>query len=211
MEFFNNIWNWFVDNKDAIVGTLTSANFIAFVGSIVLLIKNLKSTKDNTKSSEELTQTLSKVDAVSELTNVTNTTSNETQKKVDETLNEVNEIKNELEEVKTENSEQIQLVLDKINAILEAQSVVWSTIKDDTVRNTVTNIITSAKYKESSVIADAKSELEELQQKFIEKTEEIKSDIIATVDNVKKATTITNESTNDTNNDNDSDNTVLRA
>lgn len=179
MEFFNNIWTWLVSNKDAIVAVLTSANFMSFITSIVLLVKTLRATKNNTLSSKALNT------SVDNLTSITDTINN-----IDAKLNsltiEINTIKNDLTNLSLENNEKLDTIIDKQNATMEAQLNVWSTIKDDTIRTNVNNILTTAKYKETTNVIDMRNKIEELQAKLVEKTSEIKQEVDNTVKQVKK-------------------------
>lgn len=165
MEFFNNIWLWFVNNSNEIVLTITSANFISFITSIILLFKTLKSTKDNTKSSNELNNGLNNVNSLISYVKDINdklTTSSE----------KINTVDSKINKFVNEEIELLNLLLSKYNLMIEAQLQVWSTIKDDNIRNNVNTILTSAKYKETSTIIDLKNQIDELKNKMIEKTEE---------------------------------------
>ena len=186
MEFFNSIWQWFISNSNEIVVTLTSANFISFITSIVLLIKTMKSTKDNTSSTDELKAVI-----------VETKKSNETITNIDNKLLSLYEkferYVEDFEKYKIETTELLNLLVSKYNMMMEAQLQVWSTIKDDNIRNNVNTILTSAKYKETSVIVDLKKEIEELENKLLTKTTEIKTEVEDAVSNVKK---VVNKKTN---------------
>lgn len=160
MEFFQNVCTWIVQNKDAILMTITSTNFISFITSIVLLVKTLKSTKDNTKSTKELNGSIQTIEDL--------------KTKIDSIEIKVNYTENKIKDFETKLEECIELQnlsISKLNLMLEAQTQVWSTIKDDNIRNTVNTVLTSAKYKETSTIIDMKKELEELKTDLAEKTE----------------------------------------
>lgn len=166
MEFFNNIWLWFVNNSNEIVLTITSANFISFITSIILLFKTLKSTKDNTKSSNELNNGLNNVNSLTSYVKDIND-------KLTTSLEKINTVDSKINKFVNEITELLNLLLSKYNLMIEAQLQVWSTIKDDNIRNNVNTILTSAKYKETSTIIDLKNQIDELKNKMIEKTEEL--------------------------------------
>ena len=175
MEFLQSIGQWFVMNKDAILMTLTSTQFISLVTAIVLLVKQTKSTKDNTSSTKTLN---SNIENVSTLTS-----------KVEEIEVKVNSTTSTLEEqnkVLTEIVELQNLTITKMNLQLEAQLQVWATIKDDNIRNNVNTILTSAKYSESSTIAELKDKIDDLQNKLVNKTAELTTDVENSVEDVKK-------------------------
>lgn len=175
MEFFENIWNWFVINKDAILMTLTSTQFISLVTAIVLLVKQTKSTKDNTSSTKTLN---SNIENISTLT--TKVTEMDTKVNTSvSALMEQNKMLTELVELQN-------LMISKVNLQLEAQLQVWSTIKDDSIRTNVNTILTSAKYKESSAIVELKQKIDELQSKLVTKAAELTNDVEHSVEDVKK-------------------------
>ena len=154
MEFFQNIWKWLTDNSDKILAFLTSAQFIALVTIIINAIKQHKVIKANTISSNELTSELK---------------SNKTTKTTLNSINtEVADLKvrvGNIEDTLKENNSSLELTLSKLNAMLDVQGIVYSTIKDDTVRKTVSNIILDAKYTDTGVKAKIQNELAELKNK----------------------------------------------
>lgn len=161
MEFFSNIWNWFVSNKDSIFAIVSSAEFVAVVGLVVSLFKGKKSTAENTAINRELSK------AVAE------------QKETNKLL------KNEIEELKRENAvlkaevvrvtENTEATLTKTSAIVNALSVVYnSSIKNPETRETVDNILTNAKFAETKTRADIIKAMDELTKKAQKQAEEAK-------------------------------------
>ena len=168
MEFLQNIGTWFVMNKDAILMTLTSTQFISLVTAIVLLIKQSSSTKTLNSNIENVSGLTSKIEDIE--TKVNSTVS---------TLEEQNKVLTELVELQN-------LTITKMNLQLEAQLQVWATIKDDNIRKNVNTILTFAKYSESSTIAELKNKIDDLQEKLVNKTAELTSDVENSVQDVKK-------------------------
>ena len=161
MEFFTNIWNWFVTNKDSIFAIVSSAEFVAMVGLIINLIKGKKSTAENTAVSKELSK------AVAEQKETNKLLKNE----IEESKRENAELKAELIRV-TENSE---ATLTKTSAIVNALSVVYnSSIKNPETRETVDNILTNAKFAETKTRADIIKAMDELTKKAQKQAEEAK-------------------------------------
>lgn len=175
MEFFRSIAQWFIENKDAIVVTLTSTQFISFVGTIALLIKQGKSTKENTSSTDTLNANITTVSTLSS-----------TIAKINEDVENIKAIQDEQNKALTEAIELQNLMLTKMNLLFEAQLQVWSTIKDDNIRTNVNTILTSAKYAEGSAIAELKEKLETLQKEMLEKTNNLTKDVETSISNVKK-------------------------
>jgi L-rhamnose isomerase len=159
MEFFQNIWLWLVQNKDAIIMAITSVDLISLITAVVLLVKAVRSSKDNTASAKSLNQTINAIkDVPTKIASI-----EEVQKKQTEMLEELIELEN--------------LLMDKINLLFEAQLAVWSTIKDDAIRTNVTNILTSAKHNNTSTIVNLKNEIVELKDKLLLKAKELEKDI----------------------------------
>lgn len=177
MEFFQNIWAWVVQNKDGILMTITSVDLISLITAVVLLIKSLRSSKDNTKSTNTLNENIS---------NISTLTATSEEMKV--TVKDIKTTQTEQGKVLVEIIELQNLLTDKLNLLFEAQSQVWSTIKDDTIRTNVNTILTSAKHNETSTIVALKEEIAQLKTKLLSKTKELEKDIEVTIPetNVKK-------------------------
>jgi hypothetical protein len=161
MEWFENIWNWFVSNKDSIFAVVSSAEFVAVVGLLAGLIKGKKTTTENTMASKELTK------AVAE------------QKETNKLL------KNEITLLKEENSllkkgieasaDNTEATLTKVTAVVNALSVVYNnSIKNPETRETVDNILTNAKFAETKTRADLIKAMDELSKKAEKQAEEAK-------------------------------------
>ena len=180
MEFFSNIWNWFVTNKDSIFTVISSAEFVAIIGLVVSLIKGKKNTTENTTASKELTK------AVAE------------QKETNKTLKtEIEGLKAENAELKAEvnrSAENTEATLTKVTAIVNALSVVYNnSIKNPETRETVDNILTNAKFAETKTRADLIRVMDELSKKAEKQAEEAK--ILAektkeSITNTGKTTTV---------------------
>ena len=159
MEFFSNIWNWFIENKDSIFAIVSSAEFVAVAGLIINLIKSKKSTVENTAVSKEFTK------AVAE------------QKETNKTLTKAIEaLKAENAGLKAEinrSAENTEATLTKTTAIVNALSVVYnSSIKNPETRETVDNILTNAKFAETTTRADLIKTMDELAAKAKKQAEE---------------------------------------
>ena len=178
LEFFGNIWNWVIENKDAIVTTVTSANFISMIGAIVITIRTSKQSKKNMNVSETLTNTLmannSFVGTVNEIKD-SETANIENIKLLTETVNLILEKQNNFEEK----------ICAKVDAMIEALQTAWSTIKDDNIRTTVAGILTNARYRETNKIEEMKQQMEDLKRQLLEQSERMKQQVVDTVDEVK--------------------------
>lgn len=181
VEFFQNIWNWFVLNKDEIVLFFTSSNFVAFITTIVMLVKQLKSNKRNNETNKGLKTSLD--NAVSIAADVVSIRDNSSA-----TNDQLVTVQNDLESFKKETYDALDVIVQKMNAVLEVQSIVYSTIKDETIRKNVSGILMDAKYTETATRASLEAEVESLRKKVNEKIEVIKDVVEDTAVKVKKVT-----------------------
>ena len=161
MEFFSNIWNWFVSNKDSIFAIVSSAEFVAVAGLVVSLLKGKKSTAENIKASKELSNAIAD------------------QKETNKTLtSKIEALKAENAELKAEinrSAENTEATLTKTTAIVNALSVVYnSSIKNPETRETVDNILTNAKFAETKTRADLIKAMDELSAKAEKQAQEAK-------------------------------------
>ena len=179
MEFLVNIGNWFVINKDAIIGFVLSGQFATLLGAVVLLVRNLKSTKNNTEQAKTLNQSLE--------ANKTLVSTSEIVKENSEFLKEAQDkLKNQVNEFEAKLDAKMAMVTDKINAMLEVQSIVYSTIKDEKVRNTVNNLLVNAKYAETATRAELQRQVEELKAKVAAQVEQLNKTVETASDSVVK-------------------------
>lgn len=163
IEFIRNIGQWFVENKNAIVIALSSIDFAALGTLLYHIVKQRGEYKEGVTETKKLSDLLDK----------------------NETLNdEVKTLKNENEELKKDVGtikEQNEIILNKMNAVLDVQSIVYSTIKDETTRVTVGNIINLAKHDEIQVRAKLYEELESLKRKVVEQSKVLEDTINKTI------------------------------
>lgn len=179
VEFFQNIWNWFVSNKDEIVLFFTSSNFVAFMTTVVMLVKQLKANKSSNETNKGLKTSLDS--AVSMAADVI-----DIRDKSSATNDQLVTVQNDLESFKKDTCDALDVIVQKMNAVLEVQSIVYSTIKDETIRKNVNGILMDAKYAETAVRASLEAEVESLRKKVNEKIEVIKDVVEDTAVKVKK-------------------------
>lgn len=189
VDFFRSIFNWFVENKDEIVLFFTSTNVISLIGAIVVLVKSIKSTKSNSNVSKDLQQS---IDIVNDTAKNLTTTSEEVKASRENT----EKLKEEMNELSDRVSQEIDLILSKVNSMIEVQSIVYSTISDGRIRKAVNGILVEAKHSESKTRAELQKEVEELKNKVAENINSIKNDVEQTVSNVNKAVSIDKSKTN---------------
>lgn len=178
IEFLSNCWQAVMNNKDQILVFFTSGQFIALLSNLFLLRRSRKATKENTLSIGTLKNA---VDSNNLL--VDNVHSNL------ETCKRMEELAGKLEAGVRDLDSRVNSVLnvqtEKINAIIEVQSIVYSSIKDEKIRNTVNNLLLNAKYSETVTRNELKKQVEELRKEVAEKTSQLNSFVEKTTDTVK--------------------------
>ena len=180
LELLNNIWEWVEVNSEAIIGALSSLNLGGIVTNLLYARKQRKTISDNTVAAAKLNE--STADLIAAKNEVTENT------KETKALNEeVVKLRAENERLK----ETVEQSMSKVDTIIEILGVVYGTLKDETVRTAVQNIITNAKYSESTIRKQLKEQIEELQAKIAEDAELLKTQAKETVEKIES---ITNES-----------------
>lgn len=184
VEFFTNIWNWLLDNKDEIIMFFTSSNFVAFISTIILLIKQLKSNDSIKVTNNKLnTSIAASTKAVTDLADAKNTVT-----AIDGRLNTLNDEVSAFQEV-------LNNLVTKMDAIVEVQSIVYSTIKDETIRNNVKGILLDAKHTGSKKLVELQEELEHLKEKLSEKVNDVAEVVENTAEKVKQTVSASKKST----------------
>lgn len=180
IEFVSNIGKWLMENKDQIILFFTSGQFTLLIAQVVVFVKTIKSTKTNTVSTNALNKSVATMNAAKEdLTS--------TKKNSEDLLTKQNDTKETIDAFEAKFEEKLSMVTDKLNAIIEVQSIVYSSIKDEKVRNTVNNILVNAKYAETAARAKLQQELEELKAQVNAKVKDITNDVEKTTQHVSKA------------------------
>ena len=155
MTWLENIGKWFVENKETILAVLTAIQSSGLVGFIAWAVKSTKQVKLNTKTTETLNNSIACVDGlngeVAEMKDVNKTLI----EKCEYLENQMNDLQNSMD-----------ILLTKVDAIIEVQSVVYTTIKDDKTRATVNNLLTNAKYAVTEQRKKLIDELEALRQQI---------------------------------------------
>ena len=160
MTWLENIGKWFVENKETILAVLTAIQSSGLVGFIAWAVKSTKQVKLNTKTTETLNNSIACVDGlngeVAEMKDVNKTLI----EKCEYLENQMNDLENSMD-----------ILITKIDAIIEVQSVVYTTIKDDKTRATVNNLLTNAKYAVTEQRKKLIDELEALRQQITTQAE----------------------------------------
>lgn len=149
MNWLENIGKWFIDNQETILAVLTAIQSSGLIGFIAWAVKSTKQVKLNTKTTEVLNNSISCVDGLNGEVVGLKDVNKELIEKCECLENQMNDLQNSMD-----------ILLTKVDAIIEVQSVVYTTIKDDKTRATVNNLLTNAKY---AVTEQRKKLIEELE------------------------------------------------
>ena len=149
MNWLENIGKWFIDNQETILAVLTAIQSSGLVGFIAWAVKSTKQVKLNTKTTEALNNSISCVDSLNGEVVGLKDVNKELIEKCEYLENQMNDLQNSMD-----------ILLTKVDAMIEVQSVVYTTIKDDKTRATVNNLLTNAKY---AVTEQRKKLIEELE------------------------------------------------
>ena len=170
VQVFNNIMNWIYVNKDTILMVVTSSQFIGIVSTIIALLKEHKANVNSTNANNTLRNELSNTnDALKTVSTELET--------VKSGLESFRSFKDEVSKMLIDNDEKSNSLLTKLDAVLEVQSVAYSTIKDTTQRTAISNILINAKYAETAQRAKLKEQLQTIEKKLKDKTMEMEKQV----------------------------------
>ena len=155
MTWLENIGKWFVENKETILAVLTAIQSSGLVGFIAWAVKSTKQVKLNTKTTETLNKSITFVDGLNGEVTEMKDVNKALIEKCEYLENQMNDLQNSMD-----------ILLTKVDAMIEVQSVVYTTIKDDKTRATVNNLLTNAKYAVTEQRKKLIDELEALRQQI---------------------------------------------
>ena len=171
---------WFVENKDGITAFFMSGQAISFVAALIMLVKNLKGTRLNTSSTDKLNQTLTNTNDMANSIAVLDTNFQALKQENDTLRKELKETEDALQHTNAE-------LLDKLNAIIEVQGIVYSTIRDDSVRQTVNTILNNARYCEQNFKDKLEKQIEELRKNYVNDVKEMGEKMDAAMQQVSES------------------------
>jgi hypothetical protein len=178
MEFLQNIWSWIVTNKQGLETFFSSTTFAAIVTAIVAIVKQIKTSKQNTKSLDGVKETLAETNIIKTDVELVKEATSKSEQVIQSCNTKIEDVENKLNEF-------ISSMDEKVNAMLEVQSIVYSTIKDDTIRTSVNSILVQAKHSGAKAKADLAKELEEIKAKFHAMVQSTNEQVDEMVDEVK--------------------------
>lgn len=176
LEWFYNICDWISINWKTIVGTITSLTLGGTVVDLIAIGKQRKALKVTTDATNDLNTSTKEL--------------SETKKEVNENTQSINKMTDQVNLLKQENEslkETVNETNSKLDTLLEVFSIVYGTLKDDTVRSTVQNLLMNAKYAATNTRAELQKEINELKAKVTEDAEKLKEEVLKVADDVDKS------------------------
>lgn len=182
IEFFESCWAWFVENRDNIVAFFTSSDFLATVVAIFTIVRSSKSTKKNTLSMDNVTAALTANNSIADDVAATKNSG-------ELALTELKYCENKIDIVEDKLREFDIAITSKVDAMMEVMSIVYSTIKDDAIRNSVSSVLVTAKHATDASKAQLEAEVDELKAKIEELTKTTTATVNETIDEIKSKIT----------------------
>lgn len=157
--FGYSIWTWCIENKENILAFVTSGQLVSLIGALVLLVRNVRQVNTNTKSTTALNKTLENTNSMSSSINTLDVNF--------QLLKQENDcLRSELKETEEQLKQANDMIVNKLNAIIEVQSIVYSTIRDDGVRQTVSTILNNARYSEKNFKEELEAQIADLKETY---------------------------------------------
>lgn len=180
--FFQNIYAWLAANGNKIVAVLTSANFVAMATLVVNTIRTIKTNKGVAVTSTDLKNELAEssksrvvIDAIKDVSEKIKDVTDATKQSIDET--------------KALLDKELLTVTAKINAMLEVQSLVYSTVRDDSLRQTVSNLLNTARYSDENTKEQLQEQIDSLKKALNDKMAEVNQTMTDAIDKVQTVVT----------------------
>ena len=181
VDFGTSIVNWFVINKDSILLFLTSTSFIGFVTAVILFIKQILAIKAGNKNVKDLSETLAEI---AKLENDINGIKNDSNK----LISDVDELYGEIVVLENTYSDNMDIMLQKVNGMIDALQISYSMIRDERARKDISDILRSTKLIETSTKVALEKEIEELKATIASGVNNIQTKVVETENKIKKST-----------------------
>lgn len=195
IEWFENIWEWIISNRDNIVTFISSTDFAATLAAVFALFKWNKSTKRNTLSIDDVNGTMKRQQSIEGDVLDTKTEVHDVNSKVDVVREEVLDCLSKTELIESRLNQLTDELMTKLNAMLEVQNIVYATIKDDAIRNAVNSVIVSAKHSDANSKIKLQEELDKLRDELKTKNAELDAAVSKVVEKVVAEVPATTAST----------------
>lgn len=187
MEWFDKIYQWIMENLAVITAWFGAGELGTIVTLGVLLVRNIKTSRHGSFLTDRLNDSLLENNKFAKgINSVINT--------VDEKMTIIDgQVHNIVEQFTLLNKEfhtTVDLLNSKIGAMMEVQTLVYSTIKDEDMRNNINKILTSAKYNDTGVQMEIAGEIAKMQEEFGKALADMQKTLEDTVQGINNANKI---------------------
>lgn len=194
MAWFDNIYQWIMENLAVITAWFGAGELATIISLAVLIVRNIKASRHGSFLTGRLNDSLAENNQFAKgIKNSMNT--------VDEKMTaidgQVNNIEEQITLLNNEFNKSIDLLNSKIGAIMEVQTLVYSTIKDEDMRNNVTKILTSAKYNDTGVQTEIAGEIAKMQEEFGKALSDMQKTLETTVQGINEVNKLPGTISND--------------
>lgn len=193
MTWWDNIVKFVSDNASVINAWLTPANVLAVIGAIVAIIKNRRTVKKNTDTTTDLNASIVRINNIDKAVSESIKSDIATREHLDLVKSNQDSISQKFIDMQQEMQDKFDELEDKITAILDVQSLVYSTVQDNELRGNIQNVIAGAKFTSDKTRSALKEKIENMKAEVLAQTQAVaevvneKSDTIkTTIDNKKK-------------------------
>lgn len=190
IEWFNSIGEWFHANEGAIAAIFSTLTTGGLGAVVVYVFKNIVATKTNNARVKELAKV---IETTEEGTLDTRKTLKNIVANNESLSNSLVNVGSKIGELSDKVVDLIDGVGDKLvgmentlNAMLDMYTVVYSNLKDENARSTVSNILTNAKYAKTTVKEEVQAQLEALKESISGKMSAMQNEIDGMVKNTEK-------------------------
>ena len=195
MIWLENIKTFFVEHSQEILAWLTPANVAATVTAIVMIIRNHRATKKNTEVGGGLVASMDRVNNLQDTVKANTDVVACQVESVQELNNKYSDLSLKIANVEQNLMDKFDIIDQRMGAILDVQSMVYTTIQNDDLRTNVQNVIANAKLITDGTrtelkkqISDLKDEIQVIVDAANAKVAQIGENIEAVVDNKKNNT-----------------------
>lgn len=194
MAWFDNIYQWIMENLAVITAWFGAGELGTIVALGILLVRNIKTSKFGNLITDRLNSSLREnnnfnKDVEMSLSSIYEKV-NAFQGDVHNTVQQMSILWNDFHTA-------TDLLNSKIGAMMEVQTLVYSTIKDEDMRNNINKILTSAKYNDTGVQMEIAGEIAKMQEEFGKALADMQKTLENTVQGINEANKIPGTVSND--------------
>lgn len=172
--WFLSIVEWFKENSTNIFAFCTSTAGIALITQIILIIRQIKATKKNNDTSSTLNKTVqTDLKNTVKATDTLSANMSEVQVITNDNLKKTAVLNAQMSQLSKETNSNITAMTNKLNLLLDALSVVYTTIPDENIRASVTSMLANAKATDSETTESLREQVNSLTKQLLDMSEQV--------------------------------------